>query len=189
MIGPLLEDYNVSATRVLRRGGGGLFWYAYGGYPVRNSYEVRSAPVVMVHCNSTRHSFFSTFHQPTHTHTHTCSQPPAPTAWHLPVTACTGSVPSRAHLWTRSPEMARSRGRVDPSMRPSSSPRRMAVRREGTRRVGLPCRLDVVSPARSPGPAQSSPTSTTRARRRATSSPAPRTSQAARTRFLAGTST
>ena len=39
-IGPLLEDYNVSATRVLRRTtANSSFWYAYGAYPTRNQYE------------------------------------------------------------------------------------------------------------------------------------------------------
>jgi hypothetical protein len=41
-IGPLVEDYNVSATRVLRRAtAAGSFWYAYGAYP---SYGYESAP-------------------------------------------------------------------------------------------------------------------------------------------------
>ena len=39
-IGPLLENYNVSATRVLRRATPDKsFWYAYGAYPQRNVYE------------------------------------------------------------------------------------------------------------------------------------------------------
>ena len=39
-IGPLLVDYNVSSTRVLKRATHAAnFWYAYGGYPQRNVYE------------------------------------------------------------------------------------------------------------------------------------------------------
>ena len=39
-IGPLLTDYNVSATRVLRRATPDhSYWYAYGAYPQRNVYE------------------------------------------------------------------------------------------------------------------------------------------------------
>lgn len=39
-IGPLVLDYNVSATRVLRRATkDAVLWYAYGAYPTRNSYE------------------------------------------------------------------------------------------------------------------------------------------------------
>jgi hypothetical protein len=39
-IGPLVMDYNVSAKRVLRRAtADGSFWYAYGAYPTRNTYE------------------------------------------------------------------------------------------------------------------------------------------------------
>jgi hypothetical protein len=39
-IGPLLADYNVSATRVLRRATPDhSYWYAYGAYPQRNVYE------------------------------------------------------------------------------------------------------------------------------------------------------